>query len=89
METVFARLAPLEARLAGIEQGVAQSLPRLAALEAEDPRAALVDLAADLGARMEALRDEQGAAAARIEALRERPWARRWRRFPSPRSPTS
>ena len=65
VETVFARLAPLETRLEEMATGLA---PRVAALEAiEDPRATL----AELGARIEALRAEGGAAETRIEALRE------------------
>lgn len=65
VETVFARLAPLEARLAEIE-GVA---PRLAAIEAgaeaRDPSAAL----AALGSRLDALQGAQSEAAGRLSAL--------------------
>jgi hypothetical protein len=69
VETVFARLAPLEAKLGTLEGGLAGSLPRLAALEAElaarDPGAALADLAA----RVAALQADREQAAARIDAL--------------------
>jgi predicted transcriptional regulator len=69
VETVFARLAPLEAKLGALEGGLAGSLPRLAALEAElaarDPGAALADLAA----RVAALQADREQAAARIDAL--------------------
>ena len=61
METVFARLAPLEARLAEIER----LGPRLAALEAEDPQAAMAELRQGL----EALQTAQGEAAGRLIAL--------------------
>ncbi len=67
VETVFARLAPLEARLGAIEAGMAGSLPRLAALEAADPKAALAEIAG----RIAALQEAQGAAAQRLAALQE------------------
>jgi chromosome segregation ATPase len=67
VETVFARLAPLEARLGAIEAGVAGSLPRLTALEAADPRAELAEIAG----RLAALQEAQGAASERLAALQE------------------
>jgi len=69
VETVFARLAPLEAKLTAVEGGLAGSASRLAALEAEqaarDPAAALADLAA----RVAALQADRDGTAARIDAL--------------------
>jgi chromosome segregation ATPase len=62
VETVFARLAPLEAKLAGLEQ----ELARLAPLAEDDSRAA-VD---GLRARLEALHWAQGEVAAGLAALR-------------------
>ena len=62
VETVFARLAPLEARLAALGQG----LDRLAPLVEDDPRAALDGLKA----RLEALHWAQGETAAGLAALR-------------------
>ena len=59
---MFARLAPLEARLAEIEGGVG----RLAPLAEDDPRAALDGLRA----RLEALHWAQGETAAGLAALR-------------------
>ena len=61
VETVFARLAPLEAKLAGVEQGLAQVLP----LAEDDPRAAVEALKA----RLEALHWGQGEMAAGLAAL--------------------
>ena len=62
VETVFARLAPLEARLAELAQG----LDRLAPLAEEDPRAGLDGLRM----RLEALQWAQGETAAGLAALR-------------------
>ena len=62
VETVFARLAPMEARLAALGQG----LDRLAPLVEDDPRAALDGLKA----RLEALHWAQGETAAGLAALR-------------------
>lgn len=62
VETVLGRLAPLEARLGSIEAEIA---PRVAALEAADPRAGLAEIAA----RVAALQAAQGAAGERLEAL--------------------
>ncbi len=69
VEAVFARLAPLEARLAEIEQGVEHGMARLGPLEAKlaerDPRAAVEGLRE----RLEALQRAQGETAAAIAAL--------------------
>ncbi len=62
VETVFARLAPMEARLAALGQG----LDRLAPLAEDDPRAALDGLKL----RLEALHWAQGETAAGLAALR-------------------
>ena len=62
VETVFARLAPLEARLAELGQG----LDRLAPLAEDDPRAGLDGLRM----RIEALQWAQGETAAGLAALR-------------------
>jgi len=62
VETLMQRLAPLEARLAEVEGGVARVLP----LAEEDPRAAL----AALKARLESLDHAQEAVAVGLEALR-------------------
>ena len=64
VETVFARLAPLEARLAELGQG----LDRLAPLAEDDPRAGLDGLRL----RIEALHWAQGETAAGLAALRRR-----------------
>jgi chromosome segregation ATPase len=62
VETVFARLAPLEAKLGEIEGGMA----RLAPLAEADPRAALDGL----GARLEGLNRAQGELAAGFAAMK-------------------
>ena len=62
VETVLARLAPLEAQLAALEGGMARVLP----LAEDDPRAALEGLRA----RLEALHAAQGEVAAGLAALR-------------------
>jgi chromosome segregation ATPase len=62
VETVLARLAPLEAKLAALEGGLARVLP----LAEDDPRAALDGLRA----RLEALHWAQGEVAAGLAALR-------------------
>ncbi|HVH03623.1 MAG TPA: hypothetical protein VM891_11875, partial [Amaricoccus sp.] len=62
VEAVLARLQPLEAKLAGLEGGLARVLP----LAEDDPRAA-VD---GLRARLEALNWAQGEVAAGLAALR-------------------
>jgi len=62
VETVFARLAPLEAKLAELGQG----LDRLAPLAEDDPRAGLDGLKV----RLEALHWAQGETAAGLAALR-------------------
>ena len=61
VETVFARLAPLEAKLAALEGGLARVLP----LADDDPRAAVEGLRA----RIEALHWAQGEVAAGLAAL--------------------
>ena len=61
VETVFARLAPLEAKLAALEGGLARVLP----LAEDDPRAAVEGLRA----RIEALHWAQGEVAAGLAAL--------------------
>jgi hypothetical protein len=65
-ETVLARLAPLEARLAELEALAPQVTRELAAMAAADPRAALDDFAA----RLETLHRTQGEVAAGLAALR-------------------
>ena len=69
VEAVFARLAPLEARLAEIEHGVERGMERLGPLEARlaerDPRAALEALRE----RLEALQRSQAETAAALAAL--------------------
>ena len=61
VETVFARLPPLEAKLAALEGGLARVLP----LAEDDPRAAVEGLRA----RIEALHWAQGEVAAGLAAL--------------------
>ena len=69
VEAVFARLAPLEARLAEIEHGVEHGMARLGPLEAKlaerDPRLAIEGLRE----RLEALQRAQAETAAALAAL--------------------
>ncbi len=65
MEAVFGRIAPLESRLVQMSDGIAASGPRIAALEAADPQAAL----SELGVRIAALQAAQGAADGRLAEL--------------------
>lgn len=65
MEAVFGRLAPLENRLAQVAAGLATTAPRLAALEAADPRTEL----AGVKERIAALQAAQGTVGERLAAL--------------------
>ena len=66
VETVFARLQPLEAKLADLEAGLGALRPLAESLAAEDPRAELDGLTA----RIEALNWAQGEVAAGLAALK-------------------